>query len=166
VTTPADLKFHSSTPFSELQNAKLGVEATYYLKRMVEEAPAHEPLLAALGGSPIALQQHIEDDLDRWKQNGMTPLFVFDGQSVVGKDSMALRSARTALAKTQNAWELYADNHPSDAVKTFGSSGALQVQDLYPILQEVLSERDLDFIVAPFSACPQVHTSFRLSKSY
>lgn len=153
---PANLKHYSSTPFSEFQNARLGVEATFYLKRMIEEAPAHEPLLAALGGSPIALRQHIEEDLDRWKQNGMSPLFVFDGQSVVGKDSMALRSARSALGKTQNAWELYADNHPSDAVKTFGSSGATQVEDLYPILQDVLSERDLEFVVAPFSACAQV----------
>ena len=131
---------------------------------MIEEAPAHEPLLAALGGSPIALRQHIEEDLDRWKQNDLTPLFVFDGQSVVGKDSVALRSARAALGKTQNAWELYADNHPSDAVKTFGSSGATRVEDLYPILQEVLSERDLHFIVAPFSACAQVCPSLKYSR--
>jgi hypothetical protein len=105
-----------------MQNARLGVEATYYLQRMIEEPPAHEPLLAALGGSPIALKQHIEEELDRWKQNGMSPLFVFDGQSTVGKDDMALRKAKAALAKTQTAWELYADNQPSEAVKTFGSS--------------------------------------------
>lgn len=130
---------------------------------MIEEAPAHEPLLAALGGAPIALRQHIEDDLDRWEQNEISPLFVFDGQSVVGKDSMALRSARVALGKTQNAWDLYADNHPSEAVKTFGSAGATQVEDLYPILQNVLSERNLHYIVAPFSACAQVRASFKNS---
>jgi hypothetical protein len=123
---------------------------------MIDEAPAHEPLLAALGGTPIALPQHIEEELDRWTQNGISPLFVFDGQSVVGKDSVALRSARAALGKTQNAWDLYADNHPSDAVKTFGSSGATHIEDLYPILQAVLLERNLDFIVSPFSAGAQV----------
>lgn len=156
ITSTSNTDCNSSTPFADLQNAKLGVEATYYLKCMIEEAPAHEPLLAALGGSPIALRQHIEEDLDRWKQNGMSPLFVFDGQSVVGKDNMALRNAKTALSKTQTAWELYADNHPSDAVKTFGSSGAIQVEDLYSVLQDVLSERALEFVVAPFSACAQV----------
>lgn len=131
---------------------------------MIEEAPAHEPLLAALGGAPIALRQHIEEELDRWTQNGISPLFVFDGQSVVGKDSVALRSARAALGRTQNAWDLYADNHPSDAVKTFGSSGATHIEDLYPILQDVLIERKLHFIVAPFSAgaqvCPGGSTTF------
>lgn len=36
------------------------------------------------------------------------------------------------------------------------SAGAVRAQDLYRILQEVLVERGLDFIVAPFSACAQV----------
>ena len=90
---------------------------------MIDEPPAHEPLLAALGGTPIAVRHNIELDLDKWAQNDMTPLFVFDGQSIVGKDSIALRNAKAALVRTQTAWELYADNHPSEAVKTFGSSG-------------------------------------------
>jgi DNA polymerase III delta prime subunit len=109
-------------PLAEMKNAKIGVEATHYLQRMIDEPPAHEPLLAALGGSPIALRQHIEEELDRWKEHQMTPLFVFEGQSTVGKEEIALRNARAALTKTQTAWELYAENQPSDAVKTFGSS--------------------------------------------
>ena len=36
------------------------------------------------------------------------------------------------------------------------STGAVRAQDLYRILQEVLAERGMDFIVAPFSACAQV----------
>lgn len=91
---------------------------------MIDEPPAHEPLLAALGGTPIALRHNIELDLDKWAQNNMTPLFVFDGQSTLGKESMALRNAKVALDRTLAAWELYAANHPNDAVKAFGSSGA------------------------------------------
>jgi hypothetical protein len=113
----------SSMPFADLQNAKIGVEATYYLQHMIDEPPAHEPLLAALGGDPIALKRNIENELDLWKENGITPLFVFEGQSTVGKEEMAWHSAKTALVKTQKAWELYAENHPEDAVKTFGRSG-------------------------------------------
>jgi hypothetical protein len=90
---------------------------------MIEEPPAHEPLLAALGGEPIALRHYIRAELDRWKENGMRPLFVFDGQSIVGKDNMTLRNAKAALSRTQKAWELYADNQPSEAVKSFGASG-------------------------------------------
>lgn len=110
-------------PFAELKDAVIGVEATSYLQHMIDDQPAHEPLLAALGGDPIALKHHIENDLDKWSENKMRPFFVFDGQSVVGKDEMALKNASAALAKTQKAWELYSNNHPEEAVKTFGASG-------------------------------------------
>lgn len=110
-------------PFAEMKDAVIGVEATSYLQHMIDDQPAHEPLLAALGGDPIALKHHIANELDKWSSNSMRPLFVFDGQSVVGKDEMSLKNARAALAKTQKAWELYSNNHPEDAVKTFGASG-------------------------------------------
>jgi hypothetical protein len=109
-------------PFSDMQNAKIGVEATYYLQHMIQQVPAHEPLLAALGGEPIALRHHIKKELDHWNSNGMTPLFVFEGQSTVGKEVMALQNAKAALRKTKRAWELYADNDPEDAVTSFGGS--------------------------------------------
>jgi len=115
-------------PFSELKDAVIGVEATSYLQHMIDDQPAHEPLLAALGGDPIALKHHIENDLDKWSENKMRPLFVFDGQSVVGKDEMALKNASAALVKTQKAWELYSNNHPEEAVKTFGASGTYACQ--------------------------------------
>ena len=109
-------------PFADMENAKIGVEATAYLQHMIEEPPAHEPLLAALGGEPIALKQHIERELDNWETNKITPLFVFEGQSTVGSDEVALAHAAEALRKTKRAWDLYSDNEPGDAVKTFGGS--------------------------------------------
>lgn len=110
-------------PFADMHNAKIGVEATNYLQHMIENTPSHEPLLAALGGDPIGLKQHIATELDQWKANSMTPFFVFDGQSIVGKDDMTLRNSKASLIKTQNAWDLYAQSHPEEAVKTFGTSG-------------------------------------------
>jgi hypothetical protein len=112
-------------PFPDLQNTVIGVEATAYLQNMIDEPPTQEPLLAALGGDPIALKYYIETELDNWKQNGITPLFVFEGQSTVGKDEIALRTAKAALMKTGKAWRLYVDNHPDEAVKGFGSSGEI-----------------------------------------
>lgn len=94
---------------------------------MLDDTPTNEPLLAALGGDPIALKAHIESDLDRWKENKIRPLFVFDGQSVVGKDEMALRQARVALTKTQKAWDMYSKNQPEEAVRAFGAAGKLNI---------------------------------------
>jgi hypothetical protein len=36
-------------------------------------------------------------------------------------------------------------------------SGAVRASELYRILQEVLIERDLEFLIAPYSAGPQVN---------
>jgi len=110
-------------PFADMKDAVVGVEATSYLQHMIDDPPSHEPLLGALGGDPIGLKQHIKDELKKWSDNNMTPLFVFDGQSVVGKDEVTLAAAKNALAKTQRAWDLYAENHPEEAVKAFGASG-------------------------------------------
>jgi hypothetical protein len=44
-------------------------------------------------------------------------------------------------------------------------AGAVRAQELYGILQEVLLERDLDFMVAPYSAGTQVNSSDRSVRS-
>jgi hypothetical protein len=86
------------------------------------EISAHEPLLAALGGAPIGLKHHLEAELDRWTENNIKPLFVFEGQSTVGKDDIALRNAKEALDRTENAWKLYINGEPDKAVTAFGNS--------------------------------------------
>ena len=111
----------STMPLSDLVNAHIGVEATEYLKQMIEIS-AHEPLLAALGGAPIGLKHHLEAELDRWTENNIKPLFVFEGQSTVGKDDIALRNAKEALDRTENAWKLYINGEPDKAVTAFGNS--------------------------------------------
>jgi hypothetical protein len=107
---------------ADLKNAVIGVDATAYLQHIITGPPS-EPLLAALGGDPLTLKQQISDELDRWKGNEITPLFVFDGQSNVGKNEVALRKAKEGLAQTQKAWNFYGDTRPETAVQTFGASG-------------------------------------------
>ena len=115
--------YYRSNPLAELENAVIGVEASHYLQTLIERAPTNEPLLAALGGDPMTFRSHIENELKQWKDNKMTPFFVFDGQTNVGRDEISLRKAKAALTKTQDAWRLYADNQPDEAVKHFGASG-------------------------------------------
>ena len=99
----------------------IGVEATAYLQTIIEENP--EPLLAALGGFPLVLKENIGTELDKWKENNMRPIFIFEGQPIVGQDEMTLRNAKAALDTTQKAWNLYGENKPTEAVTAFGASG-------------------------------------------
>lgn len=116
----------ATNKLSDLEGAVVGVDATSYLQHMTGagkvQGPAHEPLLSALGGEPIGWKYHIENELDNWKNNGIKPLFVFDGQSIVGKDETDLRNARAALKKTEAAWKLYSEAS-TEAVRTFGTAG-------------------------------------------
>ncbi|KAA8568957.1 hypothetical protein MFRU_017g01250 [Monilinia fructicola] len=154
-----------SMPFSDLVNAKIGVEATAYLSNLLK-GPADEPLLAALGGHPMALKTHIENDLDKWKENDMEPFFVFEGQSIVGKKEMTMRSLKASISETEQAWALYNDGNPTDAVAAFRKAAAIQIPDLYHILQEVLTARDLEYMTAPFSACAQLAALDRHEEQY
>jgi hypothetical protein len=117
-----------------MENAVIGVEATSYLKTMSESIPAHEPLLAALGGEPISLTHYIDEELDRWKEHKMRPLFVFDGQPIVGENEMTLTNAKAALRKTQKAWDLYAENLATEAVKSFGASSTVSLHNCWQSL--------------------------------
>lgn len=58
----------------------------------------------------------------------MTPIFVFDGQSNVGKNEVALRKAKDGLLYTEKAWKLYIDNEAEIAVRTFGASGTFMLE--------------------------------------
>jgi hypothetical protein len=89
--------------------------------------PSKEPLLSALGGLPYWLKAEIEEDLDQWKKSNLTPLFIFDGLSIVGKEEMALRFAKEGARRSEEAWALYnvakTAEQTKDAVTAFGNSG-------------------------------------------
>ena len=106
---------------TDLQEMVIGVEATAYLQTIIEENP--EPLLAALGGFPLVLKENIETELNKWKENNMRPVFIFEGQSVVNQEEVTMRNAKAALDVTQTAWNLYGENKPTEAVAAFGASG-------------------------------------------
>lgn len=132
------------------------MDATYYLNLLLDTSPAHEPLLSALGGL-TGIQAHINDNLDLWNKHRIVPLFVFDGQSIAGQDNVSLGRRRAANKKTDDAWNLYSQSRAEQAVATFGANpDAYCVRNLYPLLQGILKERGLHFLVPPYNACAQL----------
>jgi len=141
---------------SDIEDCAIAIDATYWLIQLLDDEGAEEPLLPALGGlanieTQIGLQlQHFED-------NKIIPLFVFDGQALVGQDEVALKRSTATHKATDEAWTLYAKGLPVEAVDTFRpSNGAYNVRNLYPALQRHLKARDLHFLVAPYNACAQL----------
>ena len=108
---------------SEIEDCAIAVDASYYLQLFLDNSPYHEPLLSALGGL-TGIQAHIEKDLDQWVSHRITPLFVFDGQVVVGQDEVSIARGRRANEKTENAWDLYFNNRAEEAVSAFGANSS------------------------------------------
>ncbi|KJZ71770.1 hypothetical protein HIM_08855 [Hirsutella minnesotensis 3608] len=141
---------------TELENCSIAVDATYYLSHLLDTPPAHEPLLSALGGL-TGIQTHINENLDLWGKHHIVPFFIFDGQSITGQDQVSLTRRRAANQKTDEAWNLYSQSQAEQAVATFGANpGAYCVQNLYPLLQGILKERGLHFLVPPYNGCAQL----------
>ncbi|KAF7554040.1 hypothetical protein G7046_g6917 [Stylonectria norvegica] len=141
---------------SELEHCALGVDATYYLSRFLDTSPGHEPLLSANAGL-TGFVDHINEDLDQWQENDITPFFVFDGQSITGQDALTLKRGLDANRTTDEAWSIYANGGAQEAVTRFGQSqGAFRIQNLYPALQGILKARQLHFLVAPYNASAQL----------
>jgi hypothetical protein len=118
-------------PLSALKDAVLGIEAAYYLGRLLNNPPSKEPLLSALGGFPFALKTYIESDLETLKRNGIVPLFVFSGMDLAKKDKPFSNLNDSALANTR-AWELYDQHQAVQAVETFGNSGKDEYATILP----------------------------------
>jgi hypothetical protein len=141
---------------AELEDCSIAVDATYYLGHLLDNQPAHEPLLSALSGL-TGIESHINEDLDQWQKHGILPFFIFDGQSITGQNDISLQRGLAANKKTDGAWDLYSQGEADQAVATFGANpGAFRLRSLYPLLQRVLRSRKLHFLVAPYNACAQL----------
>ena len=173
----ADGPVPRSHELSEIEDCAIAVDATYYLEQLLKSGPSYEPLLPALGGL-TGIQDHIETDLAKWEARRITPFFIFDGQSITGQDELFTSRALKAVEKTDQAWELYFNSEAERAVNAFGANtgmthssktvwiellthplGAFRRQALYPLLQKILKQRKLHFLVTPYNASAQVRVS-------
>lgn len=110
-----------SLPLASLKNAVIGIEAAHYLNRFL--TPSQEPLLSAVGGSPLGLKTLIENELAAFRDAEITPIFVFNGLES-GKKLDPFNAGIVAARTNADAFEVYHKGLGTQAVRQFGSSGA------------------------------------------
>lgn len=107
-------------PLSCLSGGIIGVDATYYLEVLLS---AHkEPLLSALGGFPLALENTIKKELDDIQSSGLRLHFVFSGLGFGTKDDPFRYSVQAAEANVR-AFEIYESDNAQAAIEIFRVSG-------------------------------------------
>lgn len=115
----ANLAEHSK--LDELSGFSVAIDAADHLTRLLNDPQWKEPLLPALGGLPFSMKRLVLDDLQRWKNHNITPLFVFNGLDF-GKRDRSFRASDDASRVTAEAWELYNQSEAERAVQTFGEA--------------------------------------------
>jgi len=109
-----------SMPLSCLSGSIIGVDATYYLEVLL--AAHKEPLLSALGGLPLALENTIKKELDDIQSSGLRLHFVFNGLGFGTKDDPFRYSVQAAEANAR-AFEIYESDNAQAAIEIFRASG-------------------------------------------
>lgn len=140
---------------SDLSGAVLAIEADFYLDHLLNTSPAKEPLLSALSGVPFSFQTHVENEISILQQNGVKPVFIFNGLEV-GKKYAPFAHGDSTANLNAVAWDLYNQHRAQEAVDNFGHSGYATPRRYYRLFQRVLRNAKVDFQVAPYSAFGQL----------
>ena len=107
-------------PLTSLRNSVIGVDANFYLERLL--LPSKEPLLSAIGGSPLALGVIIAKELEDLKTVGLKLHFVFNGLDYDVKDTIFQQSIVASEANA-GAFKIYEEDRATEAITIFKKSG-------------------------------------------
>ncbi|KAF5360086.1 hypothetical protein D9758_007578 [Tetrapyrgos nigripes] len=152
---------------SVLSDSRLGIDASYYLQNLLDNPPSREPLLAATGGLPLALTQRIESDLRILEKLRIKPVFVFSGLSPnkKWKPHYSLEY-NEACRDRRDAWEKYETEQEDAATKLFAGRSCFTQWDLWRMVLRIFRHRNVEFIIAPYVAWPQLIYLQRHPKAY
>ncbi|KAJ9627851.1 hypothetical protein H2203_003069 [Taxawa tesnikishii (nom. ined.)] len=138
-----------------LRGSVMGFEADEFIGRILTSIPTREPLLPALGGLPFGLDGHIEERLTALSEFDIKPVFVFNGLNPYGQERK-LDAQLRAISSIKTAWDYYSASHPDLAVAEFGNNCSFDTEPIYRYVQRFLLRKQIDFMIAPYSACAQL----------
>jgi hypothetical protein len=159
-----DKKLVKEAPLSALRDTRLGIDATLYVRRLLTSSETKEAYVPALGGVPLALEEHILRDLRTLEKEHIKPIFVFNGLAPQKGGSPRERSAAAAAAedtrpaKRQIAWEHYEKGRNQAALAAFQEL-SIGVADVLRVVHRCFMHRKTEFITAPYLAWAQVRPS-------
>lgn len=160
-----DARLFREESLSLLKNTRLGIDLSYYLRQVLSSPAGAEPLVAAVGGQPLALIAHIESDLQVLEKHKIKPVFVLHGLSPAKRTRpFSYEDRRPGLR--QRAWEAYEADNVALANQDFGASNSLHFPDLYRAVLRMCRHRRIEYIVAPYLATGQLVLLERHAKQY
>lgn len=154
-------KLAQTAPLSALAGTRLGIDVTYYVKQLLQDADQREPLIASTGGLPLSLANRIESDLRQLDKAGIKPVFVFSGLPLTSRPpskGINNQAERENMVKNE-AWSYYEDGQVDRAVVALTQVRGGQwvdVQDVVRLILRAFKHRFVEYVIAPYLASAQV----------
>lgn len=152
-------------PLSALKDTRLGIDVSFYLKQLLSSPSTSEPLVAALGGAPIALISHIENDLRALEKARIKPVFVLNGIPP-NKRARPFSYEDPKVKQRHRAWEAYENGDVDATHSLLSASNSIHHPDLYRLILRAFRHRNVEFLIAPYLASGQLVSLERHSKAY
>jgi hypothetical protein len=153
----ASRQLHTA-PLTALRDTRLGIDLTLYLRLLLNSPRTAEPLVAALGGAPLALIAHIEADLRALERARIKPVFVLAGLPPLARRarpfSFAAHDARAE--ERRRAWSRYEAGDVDAAHRHLSRAGSVREADLIRAVLRAFRHRNVEFLIAPYGADGQV----------
>ncbi|ORZ33079.1 hypothetical protein BCR44DRAFT_1515036 [Catenaria anguillulae PL171] len=128
---------HPAQPIAQLQGTRLGIDATHWLKALINDVK-----------DPTR-------DIDWFKLNKITPLVVFSGLSPRSKTSGLFASEHSRAEKRKDAWACYTRGQIGSAHVAWNATQA-SFADMQPAVMALLTELGVEFIRAPYASWGQL----------
>ncbi|EKD04566.1 viral life cycle-related protein [Trichosporon asahii var. asahii CBS 8904] len=164
-------KLAQTAPLSALAGTRLGIDVTYYVKQLLQDADQREPLIASTGGLPLSLANRIESDLRQLDKAGIKPVFVFSGLPLTSRPPTKgtnNQAERENMVKNE-AWSYYEDGQVDRAVVALTQVRGGQwvdVQDVVRLILRAFKHRFVEYVIAPYLASAQLAYLLRHPKGY
>ena len=153
-----------------MSDTRLGIDAASYLNQVLETASGKEPFLSATGGVPLALASRVENDLRVLEKLRIKPVFVFPGLQPKktargpGSGSGGVSEYADEMREKREAWDLYERGQADAAERLFegrpaSAYAAGSSWELWRGVLRLFKNRNVEFLVAPYTAWAQVDTS-------
>ncbi|EIM22091.1 viral life cycle-related protein, partial [Wallemia mellicola CBS 633.66] len=157
-------KLIKSAPLSALSDTRLGIDVQTYLNKLFLDFSTKEPMVAAMGGHPLALISHIESDLRFLEKSHIKPVFIFNGLHPSKKLKSQHNDQRSFIRS--DAWSAYEQGRIQDAINSFGQRQNLFQPDLLRLIHKLFRQRHVEFLTAPYLSWPQLVYLLSHPKSY
>lgn len=147
-----------------MTDTRLGIDAAFYLHQVLETN--NEPFLAATGGVPLALAARVESDLRVLEKLRIKPVFVFPGlqpKKVIRPGVHVTGNGMGGeygedMREKREAWEQYERGMAEQAEALFDGRSGTTHWELWRSVLRMFRNRNVEFLVAPYTAWAQVST--------